>query len=37
MKPEGIRRRFIFEGGKWADYAVYSICSEDLGIECRPG
>ena len=35
MKPEGTRRAFIYEDGKWQDHRVFSAIPEDIGMRSK--
>ncbi len=35
MKPEGTRRAFMYEDGKWQDHRVFSAIPEDIGMRSK--
>lgn len=35
MKPEGIKKRYWFEYGKWTDHLIYVANPEDVGLKSK--
>ena len=35
MKPEDLKRKYLFENGKWIDQLMYSVIPENIGMKAK--